>query len=123
MGKASLRKKQYVRLFRTSSCHGSPDIKIVEDYPEGYPQVTAFIESDTAKFLMARKFGYLRTRQLLDLQTDLAQYEQALLGREKRDSVTCPLAMRSRNEDAMREECLRQSTCLQKIGRKLKEYG
>ncbi len=72
---------------------------------------------------MARKFGYLRTRQLLDLQTDLAQYEQALLNREDRDAATCPLAMRSRNADAIREERLRQSNFLRKIGRKLKEYG
>lgn len=72
---------------------------------------------------MARKFGYLRTRQLLDLQTDLAQYEQVLLNREDRDAATCPSAMRSKNADGTREERHRQSYCLQKIGRKLKEYG
>jgi len=123
MGKATLRKKQYVRQSRTSGCHGSPNIQLVEDYPKGYRQVTALIESDTAKFLMARKFGYLRIRQLLDLQGDLAQYEQALLDRENRASIDCPLAMSSRNADASREERLRQSTCLQKIGQKLSEYG
>lgn len=125
MGTAPLDKKEYVHncAIYDQKCHKQSDSVIVEAHPDGYPQLSAFIESDTSKFLMARKFGYLRIRQLLDIQTDLAQYEQVLLDREENDRTSCPSAMQSRVHDTMREEWLQQSSCLKKIGRKLKEYG
>jgi len=46
----------------------------VEDFPEGYPQLAAIIQSDNT-FASFRQFGRLSTRILLQLQNELTEIE------------------------------------------------
>lgn len=50
---------------------------IVEDYPNGYPRLTAIMNSDN-NFTMFRRFGTLHIRNLLHLQAELSVLEQEL---------------------------------------------
>ncbi|KAF7508635.1 hypothetical protein GJ744_009027 [Endocarpon pusillum] len=45
-------------------------VQRIDDHPEGYPQLAAFLDSDR-NFLMCRKFGWLRNRVLLYRQDEL----------------------------------------------------
>jgi hypothetical protein len=49
----------------------------LNDYPKGYPNVAAFLNSDEG-FSIYRRFGYLQSRLLLSKQDDLRCSEQKL---------------------------------------------
>jgi hypothetical protein len=64
----------------------------LNDYPKGYPNVAAFLDSDEG-FTVYRRFGYLQSRILLDKQEDLRRAEKKLARMEKK--------MTKDNEDRM----------------------
>lgn len=97
----------------------------VEDCPEGYPRLAAFLSSDQ-NFTLYRGFSYLHSRVLLDLQEDIACLERELDRRDKEDEANgerrrlrCVDQDRAkgRNEDRPRQEILAD------IKSKLIEYG
>ncbi|KAK0509130.1 hypothetical protein JMJ35_008501 [Cladonia borealis] len=52
-------------------------IKSVDDYPEGYGKLAAFIDCDP-NFRIYRKFGWLHNRVLLHIQDELQELEEEL---------------------------------------------
>ena len=97
---------------------------VVEDHPEGYPQLTAFINSDD-NFLIGRKYGYLRSRLLLYRQDELSVLEKGLLALDKDDQEHRKLALQSRQHDEETDDDPEtgRKTLMKKIDDKLKEYG
>jgi len=49
----------------------------VNEYPRGYPNLAAFLDSDES-FMIYRRFGYLQARLLLDKQDELRRLEERL---------------------------------------------
>ena len=49
----------------------------MDEYPEGYGKLAAFVDCDP-NFLIYRKFGWLHNRVLLQLQDELQLLEQKL---------------------------------------------
>lgn len=96
----------------------------VDDHPEGYPQLAAFISSDE-NFLIARKYGFLRSRVLLYRQDELSVLENDLIALDDDDKMNRPLALTSRklDEETDRDPVYSRKVLIQKIDDKLKEYG
>jgi hypothetical protein len=59
----------------------------VEDYPEGYPQLAAFLNSDDS-FAVFRKFGRTNARILLHLQAEIQALEKELDDLDREDVTT-----------------------------------
>jgi uncharacterized protein DUF6594 len=57
--------------------------QLVENCPKGYPRTAAFLSSDP-HFSVYRRFGYLHSRVLLDLQDQISILEIEL---DKRDEI------------------------------------
>jgi hypothetical protein len=49
----------------------------VEDFPDGYPRLAAFVASEQ-KMMQFRGFRMIRTRLLLHLQTDIQRLDTEL---------------------------------------------
>ena len=96
----------------------------VNDVPSGYPQLAAFINSDE-NFLIARKYGYLRSRVLLYRQDELAVLERNLIALDADDEEKRPLALQSRKHDEStdKDPVYSRKVLIQNIDDKLKEYG
>lgn len=107
---------------------GSEDIqKLVEridDHPGGYPQLAAFLDCDSRKFLMCRSFMYSRVRHLLYCQDELAQLQERLLKQDEEDASTEDgrQMLRSRKRYRFRNKKFPENAVIDKIGPKLKEY-
>ena len=88
--------------------------------------MTAFINSDD-NFLIARKYGFLRSRLLLYRQDELSVLEKGLLDLDKDDAKNedRKLALRSRKFDEQDDDDPEESrkALMRKIDDKLKEYG
>ena len=97
---------------------------IVDDHPQGYPQFAAFINSDE-NFLIARKYGYLRSRVLLYRQDELSVLERNLIALDEDDAAKRGLALQSRKYDEQtdKDPVYSRKVLIQKIDDKLKEYG
>ena len=101
------------------------DCNSVDDHPEGYPQLAAFINSDE-NFTIARKYGYLRTRVLLYRQDELSVLEKKLIALDDDDKENGrQLALRSRknDEETDKDPVYSRKALMQRIDDKLKEYG
>ena len=96
----------------------------VDDHPKGYPQLSAFINSDE-NFLIARKYGYLRSRLLLYRQDELSVLEKKLIALDADDEVKRPKALESRkwDEQTDKDEVYSRKALMGRIDEKLKEYG
>ena len=95
----------------------------VDDHPKGYPQLAAFLNSDE-NFLIARKYGYLRSRVLLYRQDELSVLERDLIALDADDYENRPLALESRKHDEQTDKTVySRKVLIQKIDDKLKEYG
>ncbi|CAD6565252.1 MAG: hypothetical protein ASARMPRED_006524 [Alectoria sarmentosa] len=98
--------------------------RTIDDHPEGYPQLAAFLDCDSRKFLMCRSFTYSRIRHLLYCQDELARLQEGLLDQDDEDASTVDgrklLISRLRYE--YRNEQSPQKALMKKIGPKLKEY-
>ena len=86
--------------------------------------MTAFINSDDS-FLIARKYGFLRTRLLLYHQDELSVLEKGLLALDDDDKKDRKLALQSRKHDEETDDDPEDSrkALMRKIADKLKEYG
>ena len=104
--------------------HASADRVVVEDHPKGYPQLTAFLNSDD-NFLIARKYGFLRTRLLLYHQDELSVLEKGLLALDDEDKANRKKALRSRKYDEETDDNSEytRKALMGKIADKLKDYG
>ncbi|KAL8791924.1 MAG: hypothetical protein Q9195_005500 [Heterodermia aff. obscurata] len=95
----------------------------VDDHPKGYPQLAAFVNSDE-NFLIARKYGYLRSRVLLYRQDELSVLERDLIALDADDEENRPVALTSRKNDEQtdKDPVYSRKVLIQKIDDKLKEY-
>lgn len=96
----------------------------VDDHPRGYPQLAAFVNSDD-NFLIARKYGFLRSRVLLYRQDELSVLEKDLIALDDDDKEKRELALKSRkfDEQTDKDPVYSRKVLIQKIDDKLKEYG
>ena len=97
---------------------------IVDDHPKGYPQLAAFVNSDE-NFLIARKYGFLRSRVLLYRQDELSVLERDLIKLDADDEEKREFALhsRKRDEETDKDPVYSRKVLMQKIDDKLKEYG
>ncbi|TVY12821.1 hypothetical protein LARI1_G008946 [Lachnellula arida] len=58
---------------------------LVEQYPQGYPRLAAFLDSDE-NFMIYRRFGYLHARLLLYKQDELRAFEKQLDRMDRKDA-------------------------------------
>jgi hypothetical protein len=100
------------------------DYNTVDDHPRGYPQLAAFVNSDK-NFLIARKYGFLRSRVLLYRQDELSVLEKDLIALDDDDNEKRAIALTSRKFDEQTEKdpVYSRKVLIQKIDNKLKEYG
>lgn len=105
-------------------CQRNVDSLIVDDHPKGYPQLAAFVNSDE-NFLIARKYGFLRSRVLLYRQDELSVLERDLIRLDADDKENREFALHSRKRDEETDEdpVYSRKVLIQKIDDKLKEYG
>jgi hypothetical protein len=88
----------------------------VKDYPEGYPQLAAFLNS-ADNFAILRRFGTTNARVLLHLQTEISflEHELAELDRSDAKDVSREYRLRSReHEDGWDEKQLEIMKALEK---------
>lgn len=97
---------------------------LVDDYPKGYPQLAAFINS-ADNFMITRKFGFLRSRVLLYRQDELSVLERDLTSLDDDDQEKRELALASRKHDEATDNDPKYSrkVLIKQIDEKLKEYG
>ena len=97
---------------------------LVDDHPRGYPQLAAFVNTDE-NFLIARKYGFLRSRVLLYRQDELAVLERDLIKLDADDAKHRPIALQSRKRDEETDDnpVYSRKALIQKIDDKLKQYG
>ena len=75
-------------------------------------------------FLIARKYGYLRSRVLLYRQDELSVLEKDLIALDADDAEKRELALQSRKFDEQTDKTTySRKVLIQKIDDKLKEYG
>lgn len=98
-------------------------VQRIDDHPQGYPQLAAFVNSDE-NFLIARKYGFLRSRVLLYRQDELSVLERDLIRLDADDEENRKFALRSRkrDEETDTDPVYSRKVLMQKIDDKLKEY-
>ena len=99
----------------------------VEDSPQGYPRMAAFLDSDDC-FSVYRRFGFLHARLLLHKQDELRVLEEDLRDMDDRDAgkkATKAFLMSRAKDDLRRDlpENLKRKTLLAEIEKKTLEYG
>lgn len=97
------------------------DVAPVQDCPDGYPRLAAFLDSDD-NFMIYRRFGYLQSRLLLEKQEHLRQLEEELenLDEEDREAESRNL-ITMENYDT--EQYKQRRELMQRIGCQFREYG
>ena len=80
--------------------------KPVDDYPEGYPRLAGYVNSDS-NFTMFRMFGTLRCRVLLHQQYEISKLEKKLHKLDDRDDVENNTRIRSIQYDQEKDSWLR----------------
>lgn len=75
--------------------------------------------------MIARKYGFLRSRVLLYRQDELSVLERDLIKLDAHDEKNRPLALQSRKRDEETDDdpVYSRKALIQKIDNKLKEYG
>ncbi|CAF9917791.1 MAG: hypothetical protein ALECFALPRED_000368 [Alectoria fallacina] len=98
-------------------------VQRIDDHPCGYPQLAAFVNSDE-NFLIARKYGFLRSRVLLYRQDELSVLERDLIKLDADDKKKRDFALKSRkrDEETDNDPVYSRKVLIQKIDDKLKEY-
>ena len=95
----------------------------VDEAPDGYPRLAAFVDSDP-NFMIYRRFGYLRTRLLLYYQAGLQDLEERL---DEKDEMSFENPnylpdLRSRDRDDMYNQQGRKEL-MQSLSKQLILYG
>ena len=91
------------------------DISVLENYPQGYPRLAAFLALDR-DFTVLKRFDYLHMRSLLEQQDELAELQERLDRCDGAETVRLGLSSRRQDENVERRELLQQVTA------KLREY-
>lgn len=100
----------------------------VEHFPRGYPQLSAFADSDD-NFMIYRRFGYIHARLLLHFQDELRELEKKLYDMDLRDGIGSEKSracLQSREIDEERDLDASQGSrgeLLEKIEHKALQYG
>ena len=99
----------------------------VDDYPQGYPRLAAFLNSDP-NFPVYRRFGTLHHRVILHRQQELAKLERRLNELDKKDAIDNPHRLQSLawdHEDAetLNQESSEREQLIDEIDERLKHYG
>ncbi|KAG8530119.1 uncharacterized protein KY384_005601 [Bacidia gigantensis] len=92
----------------------------LEDYPDGYPRLAAFMTSDINTRVF-RRFGWERNRLLLHKQDRIAELSDQLRELDKADEVANPERLYSRRDDEEQASCERQRL-MHQMSTDLKEY-
>lgn len=93
----------------------------VDDYPPGYPQLAAVVNSDP-NFRVYRRFGTLRNRVMFYRQHEIAKLEEKLQEMDKADDQAHPYRNQSIRKDKADPESERQAL-MDEIDQKLEHYG
>lgn len=98
-----------------------PVVRRLQDCPDGYPRLAAFLDSDD-NFMIYRRFGYLQSRLLLEKQEHLRQLEEELenLDEEDREAESRNL-ITMENYDT--EQYKQRRELMQRIGCQFREYA
>ena len=91
------------------------NISVLEDYPQGYPRLAAFLALDR-DFTVFKRFDYLHMRSLLEQQDELAELQERLDRCDDAEPIRLGLSSRRQDGNPERRELLRQVTA------KLQEY-
>ncbi|KAL8692312.1 MAG: hypothetical protein Q9224_003986 [Gallowayella concinna] len=103
---------------------------IVENFPEGFPRVACFLDSDES-FMLFKRFGIVFSRLLLNKQDEIRRMEAELQGMDRTDErFDGELYLNSRYEDTQRDSSTIPSywsqtrpQLLQKLETKILEYS
>jgi hypothetical protein len=89
--------------------------------PEGYPRLSAFIDSDQS-FMIFRRFGYIQSRLILEKQDELRKLETELDALDEKFKAKNEYGLYSRNdmEPTLGKEHRQLMTRLEK---EFREYG
>jgi hypothetical protein len=102
------------RLFRSGRAPAR-QLQQIEDYPEGYPRITALIASHDS-FFVARRFMNLRARLLLAKQNRLVMLERRLHKLDKDETALLFLGSLEADENVERQKTI------SKIDEALEDY-
>lgn len=99
----------------------------MDDYPQGYPQLAAFLNLDP-NFPVYRRFGTLRHRLMVHREVELMKLEQKLSEMDKMDWTERRhriQSIRKDHEDATKEgkEHSEREELIDEIDKKLERYG
>lgn len=94
----------------------------MDDYPEGYPQSAAFVNSDDT-FANVRRFGRVSSRLLLHLQNELTALEKQLDDLDKEDAADEIMEKRLRGFEHFPGWNADQTDLITKIHAKYSQYG
>jgi hypothetical protein len=93
----------------------------VKDFPKGYPQLAAFLNSDD-NFAVFRRFGNLSARALVQLQVDLTELEKKLHDLDDADALDPVMSYRLRGFEDFEGWNSAQRDLISEIRVKLGEY-
>ncbi|KAL8803978.1 MAG: hypothetical protein Q9182_002850 [Xanthomendoza sp. 2 TL-2023] len=69
---------------RVPGCMGVTEVPKLETFPEGFPRLACFLDSDDS-FMLFKRFGTVFSRLLLNKQDEIRRMEAELLGMDKTD--------------------------------------
>ena len=91
----------------------------VEDYPQGYPRLATFLNSDDS-FSIYRGFGYLQSRLILEKQNELEILEEKVDRMDIRDAEQNNRSLHTR---AFHQENIPRSLLLREAEKRFGEYS
>ena len=95
---------------------------IVEEYPEGFPKLAAFISCDDS-LAMHRAFKYCHNRVILQLEVEITELEKQLYTLDKEDKADPEREHRLQWTEHEEGWDTAQVELIAKLKFKLKEYG
>ena len=95
---------------------------IVDEYPEGFPQLAALISCDDS-LAMHRSFKYCHNRILLQLEVQITELEKELYKLDKEDAADPDRQHRLKWTEHEEGWDPAQEVLIGKLKSKLKEYG
>lgn len=94
----------------------------MDDFPDGFPQLAAFVNSDDT-FANFRRFGRLSARILLHIQNDLNDLEQKLDALDNQDAQDETMKLRLGGFEEFNGQNGEQRQLRKEIQEKYVEYG